>query len=53
MALDEARTSEQEARVEIDAMLKASGWAIQNKDQISPATAKKTAENWGLGQFVD
>jgi len=53
VAPDEARTPEQEARVEIDVILKASGWAIQNKDQITQATAKKTAEEWGVGQFVD
>ena len=48
-----------------DRVLHASGWAPTSTitdwrfgersdiDQVSPETAKKTAENWGLGQFVD
>jgi type I restriction enzyme R subunit len=43
VAPDEARTPEQEARVEIDAMLKASGWAIQNKDQIALGASRGVA----------
>ena len=48
-----------------DRVLHASGWAPTSTiadwrfgersdiDQISPETAKKTAEEWGMGQFVD
>ena len=48
-----------------DRVLHASGWAPTSTiadwrfgersdiDQISPETAKKTAEAWGMGQFVD
>jgi hypothetical protein len=48
-----------------DRVLNASGWEPTSTiadwrfgersdiDQISPETAKKAAENWGLGQFVD
>ena len=48
-----------------DRVLHASGWAPTSTiadwrfgersdiDQISPETAKKTAEEWGMGQLVD
>jgi len=48
-----------------DRVLHASGWEPTSTiadwrfgersdiDQVSPETAKKTAENWGVGQFVD